>query len=239
MGPSILDQQNPAPSEEPAAGAPEPDAPPGAPQQSKKHGCFFWGCITALILAVLVGAGAAIAVYSGLKYLRSFTSETPAELPSYTPVEGEYDGIKQRIDTFKKAVDEGKSGVELALTGNDINAIIASDEELKKIRNCIHVKIEGDQISGEASVPLDEIPGFSGLYLNGSASLKAAMANGVLVVTLEDMTVKGEPLPKELMDALRGQNLAKNIKDNPENAELLSKVQDLRVEDGKLILISR
>jgi hypothetical protein len=65
------------------------------------------------------------------------------------------------------------------------------------------------------------------------------MANGVLVVTLESMTVNGKPLPKQIMDAFKNENLAKDVKNNPENEELLSKVQDLKVEDGKLILISK
>lgn len=205
----------------------------------KDRGCLFWGCLTAIILSVLAVAAVGLVTYSTAKYLRKFTSDAPADLPTYTSQPGDAERITQQIEIFRKAVDEGTSGVTLVLTADDINAVIASDENLKEIRDKVHIKIEGDKMTAEACIPLEGVPMFSGLYLNGTITMKASMDDGILMVTMDSMTVNGEPIPEQFMAALRKENFAKEMYKDTEKAELLRRVKDVRVQDGKLILESK
>lgn len=228
MARSVLDKQEPV----------EDMQAPLYEKPAKPRGCLFWGCITVVILVVLAGAGIGIATHKMVKYAKGFTSNSPVEIPVYEPSEGEYESVQKRIEEFKNAVESGMSDVELVLTGNDINAIIASDEDWAKLREKAYVKIEGDKITVDVSMPLEGIPWFSGCYLNGSAVIKASMESGLLFVTLDQIEVNGEPLPEKFMSQLRGKNLAKDMYEDKEKMELISKVKDVRVEDGKLVLIS-
>lgn len=228
MGESVLDKQETVE---------DVQAPQGVP--AKSRGCFFWGCITVVVLAVLGGAGVGIAVYSGLKYARGFTADAPAEIPVYEPAEGEYEAVKAKIEGFKSAVDSGTSGVELVLTGNDINAIIASDEDLAAVKEMAYVKIENDKMMADVSIPLDSIPGFSGRYLNGGVGIKASMESGALFVEVNQIEVNGESPPEWFMEPLRKENMAKELYKDKEMMEVINKVKDVRVEGGKLILVSK
>lgn len=228
MGGSVLDKKEDV-----------EDVRPPQEEPAKSRGCFFWGCITAVVLVVLAGVGVGIATHSMLKYARSFTSEEPAKILVYQPAEGEYEAVKAKIKDFVDAVEGGTSGVELVLTGDDINAMIASDEDLAEVKGKAYVKIEGDKIAVDVSIPLDGIPGFSGRYLNGSAAIKAFMESGLLFVGLDRIEVNGESLPEGVMGQLRGENLAKGLYKDKEKMKVINNVQDVRVEGGKLILVSK
>lgn len=228
MAPSMLDKT-----------VTEVDNQPTQVPPKEGKGCLFWGCTTAAVLAVIVAVVAGIGAYRLASYVKGFTSETPAEIPIYQPGAGEYEAVKAKIEAFKTAVENGTSGVELVLTGNDINAMISSEKDLEKVKGSVYVNIVDDNISLEISFPLDEVPGFSGRYLNGSAGITVSMEPGILEVKLDHLEVNGELVPDEIMTALQSENLAKGLYNNPEMAELIKKVQDLRVEDGKLILISK
>lgn len=215
------------------------DVQPPQIEPAKSRGCFFWGCITAVVLVVLVGVGIGVGTHLLLKYARGFTSEEAAEIPVYQPAAGEYEAVQAKIENFKNAVEGGISGVELVLTADDINAIIVSNADLAELKGMAYVKIEDDKIAVDMSMPLDRIPGFSGRYLNGSATINASMEAGMLFVGFDRIEVNGEPVPETIMEQLRNENMAKGLYKNKEMMEIIGKVQDVRVEDGKLILLSK
>ncbi len=228
MGGSVLDKKEAVEDVQPPQGEP-----------AKSRGCFFWGCITSVVLAVLAAAGIGIGTHLLLKYAKGFTSEEPAEIPVYQPAEGEYEAVKAKIENFKNAVEGGTSGVELVLTGDDVNTLIALDENLVALKERAYVKIEDDKITVDVSMPLGEFPGLSGRYLNGSATINAFMEAGVLFVGVDRIEVNGEPVPETIMEQLRNENLAKGLYEDKEKMEVINKVQDIRVEGGKLILVSK
>jgi hypothetical protein len=122
---------------------------------------------------------------------------------------------------------------ELVLTADDINALIATNPKLK---GCVYVAIADDKISGEISVPIESfIPGSKGRYLNASATFDVSLDGGVLVVTLDSANVKGEPIPDAIMQALRKENLAKDLYKDKENVEIIRRFDSIRIEDDKII----
>jgi hypothetical protein len=216
-----------------------PKYTPEAAQPPRQRGCFFYGCIIASILMVLVLILIGLGVYFGYRFVsqlvEEYTASAPRDLPKVEMPAEERKALKSRVEEFRKAVDEGKGAEPLILTSEDLNALIEEEPELK---GKVYLKIEGDELKGQVSIPLEKI-GWSmlrGRYLNGEADLKASLNNGVLIVTLDSLEVNGKRPPPEFMTKLKEQNLAKDAYNNPKNAEMLRKVESLEIKDGKVII---
>ena len=73
--------------------------------------------------------------------------------------------LKDRVEAFRKAVEAGTATEPLVLTSDDLNALIEENAELK---GKVYVKIEGDEVKGQVSIPLErlaDLPMFKGRYL--------------------------------------------------------------------------
>ncbi|MCX6907290.1 MAG: hypothetical protein NTY01_04525 [Verrucomicrobia bacterium] len=214
----------------------------------KKHGCFFYGCLTSIVIAVLLVIGVCVAGYYGLSKFANlalaYTDTEPMTLPAVQVDPAVYAALQKRVQEFKTVVDAGKPAT-LALTADELNMLVAGDKNAAQWKGRVWFEIKGNDIKGQLSMPLDfvsSVPGlgkFKGRYLNGAASVQATMALGVLVVRLQSLEVKGKPLPDELMAALSRENLAKDATRNRETAAFLARLADLTVQDGKLILTGK
>jgi hypothetical protein len=218
-----------------------PKFTPEPPEAARKqHGCFFYGCIIASILALLFVILMAVITYFGFRLFnqvfQEYTSTTPRELPKVEMPAEQRQALKDRVEAFRKAVKEGRPTETLVLTSDDINALI--DEE-PKLKGMFFVKIEGDELKGQVSIPLEKLGSlsmFRGRYLNGEADVKAVLDQGVLIVTLDSLEVNGKKVPEQAMTEIRKQNLAKDFYKDTESAEELRRLENLEVKDGKIIL---
>ena len=219
------------------------------PTQAKKRGCFFYGCLTTVILVIVVGIAGFLAVNYGLKKINAlieqYTEASPATLPAVQMPKSEYDELDKRVAAFQQAVDAGKPVEPLVLTADELNALIANSPGMKGFKGKVYITIDGDQVKGQVSVPLSDLgaaPGLSklkGRYLNGSAAMKASLDNGVLIVTMQSVQIKGQSLPESIMTQLRAQNLAQDAYRDPKNAATLRKFQSIEIKDGKIIIKAR
>jgi hypothetical protein len=210
-------------------------APP-VPTQPKKHGCLFYGCLTVLILALVGG----IATYFGVRHVlkklvTEYTDTRPLELPAVSFSPEQQDALKNKIDTFKAALNDKGAAPPLHLSADEINALIAEDRELK---GHAHVAIEDNRVKAMLSLPMDKLPlpGAAGRYLNGTALLNVAVVNGQLFVTAQSVEVKGKPLPEDFMAGVRSRNLAEGAIKDPQTAALLAKIERLEVKAGEVII---
>ena len=205
------------------------------PKKSGGLGCVFYGCLTAIVLVVLGTVGTYFGVkYASNKLLDTYTDTQPASLPATELTEQQKQNAAERFSKFKDSLDAGQPAT-LELTAADINALIAAEPELK---GRVHVSIDGDQVKGQASFPLAKL-GFEGRHLNGSATFKVTLANGVLYVNLESFQVKGKAVPEQVMTPLRAENLAKDLNGDPEFAEKIRKFESIEIKDGKVLLKAR
>jgi hypothetical protein len=217
-----------------------PEEPPAPPRQ---RGCFFYGCIIASILAVLMVILIAIAGFFLYRLVNTtveqYTATTPRELPKVEMPAEEVKALKDRVEAFRQAVHAGTPIEPLVLTSDDVNQLIEDSPDLK---GKVFVTIEGNKLKGQVSIPLDALADvpflgmFKGRYLNGEADLKASLQDGVLIVTLDSFEVNGQSPPEEMMTRLRQENLAKEAYKNPDAAELFRKLESLEINDGKIIL---
>jgi hypothetical protein len=206
-----------------------------------RRGCFFYGCISGLVLLVMVLG----LLMAGLHYVRKmvnqYTDTKPMELPAVQMSQGEIDKLKQRFEAFQQAVREQRPANPLELTADDINALIASGPERQALKGRFYVSLEGDQLKGQVSMPLQEVglSMFKGRYLNGSATFNLSFSKGTLSVSPQMINVKGKPLPETYMQEIRKQNLAAEFAKQPDAAPVLQGLEGIQVKDGKLVVVPK
>ena len=197
-------------------------------------GCLLGGCLTVFLLG-LIGTG--VVGYLGYSYymgqVTKFTAAEPADIPKVEKSKEESEAVQKRFEDFKAALERNEAPPPLVLTSDEINAMIATNDDFK---GKMFVTIDDGEVSAQASFPADFIPGGKGRYFNGRVSLKVSLENGVLIVTLDEAEVNGEPLPSQFLDAMRGENLAKDAYKDPKSAEFLKKFESLKIEKDKIIL---
>src|SRR5262245_10020696 len=120
----------------------------------RRRGCLFYGCLTSCILVLVVLTGL---ILGYLKILNSFTDKNPTTLPTVDMSEADKQQVRQRVDAFRNDVRSAHQTQPLALTGNEINALIETDPNLKALKGKVYVAIEGDQVKGQVSVPAADV----------------------------------------------------------------------------------
>jgi hypothetical protein len=216
--------------------SPEYDEP-----RPRQRGCFFYGCVIASVLAVLLIIALAVVSYIGYRFIsdavKEWTSPEPMELPHVQVSEEERKTAKERVTSFRTAIEEGKAVEPLVLTSDDLNALIEDSE----FKGTVYAKVEGDKLKALVSIPLDKLDVgiLRGRYLNGEAELKASLSEGVLLVTLDSFEINGKKPPDRFLQELRQQNLAKDAYKNPRNAEMIRRFESLEIKANKIILKPR
>ena len=209
------------------------------PPPKQGRGCFFYGCIIALVLAFLMMVAIALSGYFGyrayLALVQGNTSTAPMVLPKVEMPEEARKDLHTRIDAFKAALDKGEETEPLVLNADELNVLLS---EASQTKGRVYVIVDGSNLTGEVSVPLDEVglPGLKGRYFNGKATFHASFRDGVFILTAQSAEVNGRPLPDQFMASLRTKNLAEDIARDPKNAALLGKLDSIQVKDGKVTI---
>src|SRR5262249_20842008 len=89
----------------------------------KGHGCFFWGCIFSLLLLILIIIGFFLMgwlfVRTVNQAVEKYTQSAPMELPKAELAEDQVKSLDERLDAFKKSLDNGEPAT-LELTGDEL-----------------------------------------------------------------------------------------------------------------------
>jgi hypothetical protein len=215
-----------------------PEGEVGYPAEPEKkgHGCFFYGCITLIVLSVLALVAIGIIAYSAYSYLNGmveqYTSTKPIELPTVNYTPEQHKELDDRWAAFQKALDDGETA-EIVLTGDDINALISENPEIK---GKVYVTVKDDEISGQISIPLDQLPLFGkGRFLNAKAVFDAKLEDGELEVHLKSGEVNGKVMPPDVAQQFQKQNLFENVNDPKMRAEI-RKFESMQIKGDKVIL---
>ena len=210
------------------------------PTGGKRRGCLFYGCLTMVVLALLLCVAAYFTVRLVKNQIYSWTDSAPVKLPKVEMTENEFSALSQRVKAFSDAMDQGKAAVPLVLTDRDINALIARAPNGRDWADKIHVSLDGDQIKGQVSFPLDQLVPFGkGRYLNGEATLRVSLENGVLHVTVQEVKARGKALPEVFMKEMRKQDFAQQVLQDPKSAEAVKKLESIQVQDSRLTIKAR
>jgi hypothetical protein len=202
------------------------------------RGCFFYGCITGAVLLALVLGALLLGLHYMKKMVNRYTDTKPIELPTVQMPPAEMAQVKQRLEAFEQAVREQHATKPLTLTADDINVLIATGSDQQSLKGKVYVSLDGDQVKGELSVPLQDM-GLSmlrGRYLNGTATFNLSFREGKLSLTTQTIQVKGEPLPEVYLREIRKQNLAFALTNDAGAAAVLKGLEEIQVKEGKLVI---
>ena len=207
---------------------------------SKGRGCFFYGCLTSMVLLLLAG----LLVFLGVRFVRNkinaYTDAQPLKMPKVEMTDAEFQILQQRMKAFAAALEQVKALEPLTLNERDLNALIGLSPNTKELADKVHVSLNGNEVKGMVSIPLSGLGWLGkGRYLNGDATFKVSLENGVLIVTAQEIRVKGVPIPESFMGPLRRENLAKEAYKDPKNAETIRKFQSISVEDSQVTVKAR
>jgi len=217
-----------------------------APQNTPHHhpmaeppkqglGCFFYGCLTAVIAAVILAVALFFVFRMIWNSMEGYLDDEPVRFPQERITESEYQDLSTRLSTFFEGLESPGDPEPLVITGKDINSYLAYHPELKDLNDSVYFSIDGDQITGTISLPLDDM-GMKGRYLNGQGTFDLALRNNVLELYIVSLTVRGEPLPEMFMQELRKENFASEFSKDPEFQRILGRIEKIQVSDGQVIL---
>lgn len=197
-------------------------------------GCILGGCLGVFIFGLLLVGGASYLTYRYVsEQIAKYTSDHPVDLPTVNVSEDEIAAIEKKLEDFRNAFESGENPQELVITVDEINALLAKDDDMK---GHVYVKIVDGNLRADVSAPLDGFPGGSGRYFNGSATLHVELDNGVLIANVVEAEVNGNTIPDEMLEAFKKENLAKGMYDDPNTARTLSRCESLRIESDRIIL---
>ena len=215
--------------------------------EPKGRGCFFYGCLTFLLVSLAVAVGVFFGTRKAIQMVvANFTDTTPAPLPqNHVPPERLRE-LRQRFEQLNTAAQRGVADQEFVLEGDELNAFLFDTSELKNFHDQLYFQIETNTVKAQVSLPLDQFHLWRGLskklvmknlggrYLNGVATLDVSVQNGELSVKVRDLVAKGKPLPSSFMANLRPENLAKEANKNADLQSILQKIESLEIKDGRV-----
>lgn len=217
------------------------DLPP-APPAKKPRGCLFWLGITAILAVLVFGIGGYFLVRWGFDQLataiETYSDPEPMPLPESTMSAEAYQDLAARVDAFA----DGAGDPTLALSADDVNALIARHPAWSAWRGRLHVDMAGDTMTARVAFPLDAVAEsfwrmerLVGRFLNATVTLQPSRSGGQTRIRLVDVELEGRQLPAEFRAELKNQGRIDQAVE-PYLGELPAKVQAFRVEDGKLVV---
>ena len=223
-----------------SAGTPTGFNPDGSAFQTKKQrGCFFYGCLTVIVLGLIVTIGG----YFGVKHFignltEQYTAPAPMAIPTVTLDASHAQQLKARFDEFITGMKNNTGPKQLALTDQELNAVINFDPNFVKLKGHAYFSFDNDQIAAKLSMPLDDF-GVPGRYLNGDGVIALTMKGGVLEVYLKSLTVNGSPVSETILQGFSQQNLAAEMYKDPDTMKLLQTLESIQVKDHQLVVIRK
>jgi hypothetical protein len=214
-------------------------------EQPQPRGCLFRGCMIAAVLALVLALLGYLTVRTIANRVNAFIAENtdaqPMEFPKSDVAADELQALEERVTAFNTAT--GTNAPALRLTGRELNALLADSAEMQHMKNWFYVALDGDQIKGRVSLPLEsqfKVPllHFKGRYLNGAGTFPVAVSNQMLFVGIQTLEVKGKPLPEKFMKRLQEINFAENF-NNSTNRAAIANYGSVTVKDGVMVITTK
>jgi hypothetical protein len=215
--------------------------PPPVPPSTKarRRGCLFYGCGVVILCGLLTLAGLLAGAWQAKKMIDRFTDRSPTPLPKVELPATEAAALRQRVEAFQNKVKSAQAREPLILNTEELNTLIATDQNFQQLKGRVYLKIDANKISGKMSFPMEQLglPIFHGRYLNADGVFNLSLQNGTLRLTAEELSVKGKPVPDKYMAQIRSENLVRDINQDPHKSAGLNLLKSIEVKDGKVIIV--
>ncbi len=204
--------------------------------QQPKRRIWLWVLSSILAVVGVISGILGFLVYQAYSLGKIVTSEDPVPLPIASPSEVESQSLDRRFAVFQGAIATNQSA-QLILTAEDLNVIVAQDPQMA---GKVYFQIEGDRLLANGSVPLNNIPGLTGRFLNGTIHLKVNLQDGKLEIQPTQIDFANTDvtpfIKKAVSDSIKQQNLAQEIESDPQLKEWLKNIKTIKIQSGQIIL---
>ncbi|MBN2449578.1 MAG: hypothetical protein JXR77_04275 [Lentisphaeria bacterium] len=217
----------------PGSRGPTPD--PAAKPRSRWRGCLVVTAIVAAVLLIVVVITVLVVARRVRRLRDEYTDTEMRAVPVAETSAPQARRLSRTFEDLQSAVRQGRAS-SFAFTDLQLNQMVASLPAVKEARGRAYFTIVGDQLQVRAGIPLDQVPGFQGRYLNGEFTIRLRLEHGLLQIYIQEASVRGSPLPPSLMEHLRNVNIAEQALQNPDFRKQLQGIRALRIQDGKLIV---
>ena len=215
------------------------------PPTKRRFGCLGYGCIVAVILFFLVVGGL---VWGGRFALRNavelFTTDVPAAVPTLPGDEAAQRAALEKVANLRGVVRDPKGAGEFSLSQRDILELLSTTVFNKSV----FPEIQGDSLVLTFSFPLTALGEWGSArwiiadklnrYLSGTSRVKALIDNGVVAVTVEDLTLNGQVFDgdslKEATEYISG--FVTSLKDDQTARGFLDRIGSLRIQNGEALV---
>ena len=214
------------------------EAPP-----RKGFGCFGRGCLILLIFVIVLVIACFAGMYWGLHHHSALfygnywlaktrsIAEAPTPVPEFNGSDQQIQRVRERWQDFEQKTRAGQAA-EIELSADDINALIATSEEL---RGKIFVSIDANQIRLKTSLPIGEFLGRPGHYFNGNVIIELEGAQLPDNPRFSRVTINGEQGPTDFLNwKYRSRQLREYLAEQ-RNAYDIGTIE---IRDGRVILRS-
>jgi hypothetical protein len=215
------------------------EAPP-----KKGLGCLGRGCLIlsvfllVLVIACFAGMYWGLHRHSALFYGNYWLAKThsvadaPTRIPEFSGSDQQIQRVRERWQEFEQKARAGQAA-ELELSADDINALIATSEE---VRGKVFASSDGKQVRLQTSVPIGGFLGRPGHYFNGDVIIELDGAQAPDNPRFSRLTINGEQMPTDFLDwKYRSKQLREYVTEQ-RNAYDIGTIE---IRDGIVILSSR
>ncbi len=225
--------------------------PPTAPKKKSGLGCLGCGCGALVLIAVLVIGFAGLTAYLINKEAVALTSTTPTDIPVFSGGSDVLDAAEQKGEAFQQDVESHKPS-SLQLSGDELNALIASNAAATQ--NNIHafVTLTGNEARIQACLPTDKLSKgwMTGRYFSFDSTFTVAfdvstkslllspktLQFGTLDLLGPTMTEAQKQQVSRSLVPIISQNINASLRRSPECAEVLDRARNIEVKEGELVV---
>ena len=241
--------------------APPPPAPvsPGVPASKDGKGCFFYGCLTAIVLCLIIAATAGVTAWMVKRSL----NPKPIE-PTVLTVE-EQQVFEEKMEIVMEAQDDSPAGTlveqpavetgtqileaveeveededfirkPLVLTERELNSLIGHNTDLA---DKVYVTLRRNKIQFKGNFPVpDDFPILGGKTIRINVRSHLELVDGRLELRIENIALGGIPIPGAWIQDIKGKDLLSEAFSDDDFVRALSDgVESLEVEDGQIVLM--
>jgi hypothetical protein len=164
------------------------------------NGCLFYGCLSVIIIAVLLFVGSIFGYYhlksQLIAKITPLLSSEPLTVAVQTLSPAEYSNLKGEYDKQVRALEANKSA-SFKLSATDINTLIAQHNFFEGVKDRAFVTMSGDAMKVDFSIPIID------KYLNGFVVIKfKPLDDGTPAMKITDLHFNQGEVPDDINIAL-------------------------------------
>lgn len=235
-------------------GPPPPPPPPGAPAppparpRPQGRGCWFYGCLIAVVLLLVVIATAVGTAW----WVKRNTIAGPMDPVVLT--EPEETALEQKLErlggprrdtgpeppgsptgAMTVPLDDEFARRPVIITEREINGLIGHNTDLA---DKVRVSLNQDRIDVRVHFPIpEEAPVLGGQVFRLNLRTRLVLRDRRLQLTLEEVAIGGIPIPNAWIQDAKGRDLLAQYQEDERLRTLMEGIEHLEIQDGQIVFV--